>query len=109
MVLLRGLIAWLIIVLAEFVHGVARGVLLQPYVGDFRARQIAVCTGSAIILAIALVFVRWMRAGNVYQLIGIGFLWLGLMLSFEIAFGRFVMGYSWERNLRLKSAVSGVS
>ena len=97
MVFLRGLVVWVIIVLAEFVHGAARGVLLEPYVGDFRARQIAVFTGSAIILAIAVAFVRWIRAGSIYHLIATGLLWLVLMLGFEIAFGRYVMGYSWDR------------
>ena len=27
----------------------------------------------------------------------VGFLWLGLTLTFEILFGRFVIGASWER------------
>jgi hypothetical protein len=63
-------------------------------VGDFRARQIAVFTGSAIILLIVIASVRWMRARSVRQLVGVGMLWLVLMLIFEIAFGRLVMGYS---------------
>jgi hypothetical protein len=41
--------------------------------------------------------VRWLGARSVYQLMGVGLLWLVLMLGFEIGFGRFVMGYSWER------------
>jgi hypothetical protein len=97
MTLLRGFVIWVIIMLAEVLHGIARGALLEPYVGDFRARQISVFTGSAIILAIALVTVRWLHAEGIYQLIGVGVLWLGLTLSFEIILGRFVMGYTWER------------
>jgi hypothetical protein len=96
-VLLRGLAVWVIIVLAEIAHGVGRGLWLEPYVGDFRARQIAVFTGAAIILTIAIVSVRWLRARGIGQLLGIGLLWLALMLAFEIGFGRFVMGCSWER------------
>jgi hypothetical protein len=61
-VLLKGLAVWVIILLIEFAHGVARGVLLEPYIGDFRAHQIIVFTGSAITIAIAIVFVRWIRA-----------------------------------------------
>jgi hypothetical protein len=30
-------------------------------------------------------------------LLGVGFLWLALMLMFEIAFGRFVFRASWQR------------
>jgi hypothetical protein len=96
-ILRRGLAVWAIILLAEVAHGSGRGVWLEPLLGDFRARQIAVITGSTIIIAIAIVFVRWLGARSVYQLMGVGLLWLVLMLGFEIGFGRFVMGYSWER------------
>jgi len=50
MVFLRGLVIWLIILLAEFVHGAAREVLLKPYVRDFGALQIGVFTGSVVIM-----------------------------------------------------------
>ena len=97
MTFLKALVVWLLIVCAEVLHGAARVVLLEPYVGDFRARQIAVFTGSAIILAMAIAFVRWLRAGSVYQLIVVGLLWLGLTLGFELLLGWLVLGYSWER------------
>jgi hypothetical protein len=93
----RGLLVWLLIMAAEFVHGIARTVLLQPYLGDFRARQVAVFTGSAIILGVAFVCVRWMGAATTKQLLGVGVLWLVLTVAFEILFGRLVMGYSWRR------------
>jgi len=97
MILLRGLVVWVVIMLAEVLHGMARVALLQPYVGDFRARQTAVFTGSVIFLCIAILFVRWLRAERVYQLLGVGLLWSGLTFLFEILFGRLVMRYSWER------------
>ena len=46
-----------LLIAAEVLHGVAGGVLLMPYVGDFRSSQIGVFTGSVIILAIAVVTV----------------------------------------------------
>ena len=97
MTFIRGLVIWLVIILAESLHGVARAVLLEPYVGDFKARQIAVFTGSAMILAIAIATVRWLDAKHFYQLFGVGLLWLCLTLGFEVFLGRFVIGYSWER------------
>jgi hypothetical protein len=96
-VLLRGLAVWVIIVLAEVAQGVGRGIWLAPSVGDFRARQIAVFTGSAMIIVIAVGFGRWIGARGPAQLLGVGCLWLGLMLAFETGLGRFVMGYSWGR------------
>ena len=60
--------------------------------GKFRFNQIGLVTGCLIILTMALVFVRWIRASRSSQLLGIGVLWGGLTLAFEISFGRFVVG-----------------
>jgi hypothetical protein len=56
-----------------------------------------VFTGSIIILAIALAFVRWIGATRTADLLAGGVLWLALTLAFEILFGRFVVGASCER------------
>ncbi len=93
----RALVVWLIIICAEILHAVLRSLFLEPFVGDFRARQIAVFTGALIILSIAFFFIKWLRAANYFQLFIIGFFWLILTISFEIAFGKFVLNLSWER------------
>lgn len=97
MIYLRGLGIWIIIILAESLHGIVRVLLLEPYVGDHKARQIAVFTGSAIILTIAVLFVQWLRAERTSELIKVGLLWLCLTVGFEILLGRGVLKYSWER------------
>jgi hypothetical protein len=94
MVLLRGFVIWLIIALAESVHGALRGILLAPRLGDFRARQIAVFSGSVINLTIAIAFARWIRANSISQLLQVGLLWLVLMLGFEITVARVIVGAS---------------
>ena len=40
---------------------------------------------------------RWIGATRDSQLLGVGALWLVLTAVFEVSFGRFVLGYSWER------------
>lgn len=95
----RGLAVWLVIIVAESIHGTARVMLLQPRVGDFRARQIAFFTGMALILAVALLFIRWIRARDARQLLHVGLLWMAMTLLFEISLGRFVLDYSWDRIL----------
>ena len=97
MALLRSFIVWLFIVLAEFLQGTVREILLVPVIGELRSRQVGVFTGSVIILFIAILFIRWICAANIHQLLAIGFFWLILMLGFEISFGRFILGFSWER------------
>ena len=87
---------WLVIGIAETLHGIGRTLLVQPYLGDQRARQVGVFTGSLIIFTIAVLFVRWIGARTPAQLIGVGLLWLGLMATFEIVLGR-ALGLSWHR------------
>ncbi len=103
----RALVVWLIIIGAEILHGILRTLFLEPFVGDFRARQIAVLTGALIILSIAFFFVKWLRAANYYRLFAVGFFWLILTVSFEIVLGKFVLNLSWERILEDYNIFSG--
>jgi hypothetical protein len=95
--LVRAAVVWLLLMAAEIVHGIARTLWLAPVVGDFRARQIAVFSGSLLILLIVSVTTRWMRPSAPRLLISIGLLWVVLTVGFEIGFGRFILGYSWNR------------
>jgi hypothetical protein len=52
-ILLKALLICLIIAVAEILNGILRVRLLKRRVGDHRARQIAVFTGSGIIFIIA--------------------------------------------------------
>jgi len=97
MVLLRAFAVWLIIVAVETIHGALRTFFLASYVGDFRARQISVFTGSLLIFGIAFLFIRWIGAGSTEFLLIVGLFWLVLTLLFEITLGRLILGLSWER------------
>jgi len=99
MVYLKGFAVWLIIICTEVMHGAVRGIYLEPVVGDFRARQIAVFTGTVIIFTISLITVKWLRAVRKNQLVTVGVIWLFLTLAFEIIFGYYVIGYSRDRIL----------
>ena len=92
----RALAVWLMIVGAEIVHGIARRVLLEPRVGDVRARQVGVATGSLLILLITFVSLPWLGAASTWDRFFVGLLWLMLMVPFEILVGR-LTGASWER------------
>jgi hypothetical protein len=96
-IVLRAFLICLLIAVAEVLHGILRVRLLNRRIGDHSARQIAVFTGSGIILVIAWFSVPWLGASTTGQLLGVGFLWLAVMLAFEIAFGRLVFRASWQR------------
>jgi hypothetical protein len=59
--ILRATAIWLVLIVAEILHGIARGILLAPYVGEFRSNQIGVFTGSIIIVTFGFVFVQAFR------------------------------------------------
>ena len=93
----RSLAIWLVLIVAEIVHGILRAILFVPVVGEFRSNQIGVFTGSAIILVIAYLTIRWIGAKRPSELLLVGLIWLLLTVAFEILFGRFVMALPWEQ------------
>jgi len=93
----RALIVWLLIALAEVLQGILRVRFLNRRVGDHRARQIGVFVASAIILVITWIAIPWVGTGHAPDLLGIGMVWLVLMLALDIGFGRLVFHASWDR------------
>jgi hypothetical protein len=94
----RALVVWLVIILAETVHGVLRQLFLVPIVGDLHARQIGVLVGSLIILAVALMFSPWLGARTLREQLVVGSAWVALTVVFELALGA-VLGLSLQRML----------
>lgn len=94
----RACWVWLLIVLAESLHGVLRQWLLVPRLGDLVARQWGVLSGALIIFLIACATVRWIGAQRLKQQLQLGLLWSVLMLAFELVLGM-ALGYPRERLL----------
>jgi hypothetical protein len=94
----RALVVWLVIILAETVHGVLRELFLAPLVGDLPARQFGVAVGSLLVFAIALLFSRWLGARTLRAQLAVGLVWVGLTVAFEIALGS-LLGLPRERML----------
>lgn len=97
--LVRGAAVWLLLMGVEVVHGIARTVLLAPRIGDFRARQISVFSGSALIMGSTYLTNRWIGIRDRSTLLRLGIAWLFLTLLFEFVLGRKVLHLSWRRLL----------
>jgi hypothetical protein len=95
--LTKSIAVWVLIILAETVHGVVRTAVLEPRLGGFRARQLAVFTGSAIIFAVARRFYRG-DASSRGALAATGLVWAALTVAFELALAR-VLGMPQEHVL----------
>jgi hypothetical protein len=96
-VLLRALLVSLVIAAAEVLQGALRVRYLNRHVGDRRARQIGVFTGSMLILAIAWFTLPWIDARSPAARFGVGVVWFAVMLALDLYFGRVVFRSSWER------------
>jgi hypothetical protein len=97
MIVLKSVAIWLIFIMAESLNGMLRTLWLVPSIGNLWAHQISFLIGSFLVLAIATLFIRWLHASRLSQLLGVGILWMGLTLAFEIGLGRLVLGYSWAQ------------
>jgi len=95
--LFRALFVWMVIAMAETIHGILRVRLLNRRVGDHRARQIGVGTASVIILLIAWLTVPWIAPASRGDALAVGSFWLAAMLVFEVTLGRLVFHAPWNR------------
>jgi hypothetical protein len=84
---------------AESVHGALRTLLLAPRIGEVPARRIGVLTGTVLIFLLCLLTSRWLAARSLRALFGVGALWVGLTVLFEIVLGRWLFGFDWQRIL----------
>ena len=94
---MRALALLALIIVAETINGTVRTLAIAPLVGDFTARQIGTVSGCVLIGLIAWFGSGWLNAPNRRAQWAVGMLWLTLMMGFEVAFGRWVAGASWQQ------------
>jgi hypothetical protein len=103
--LIRVLLVWLLIALAESLHGSLRRLLTDPDF-EFALRQASVLAGTVIIFAITWFSIRWMRLKTATGALAVGVLWVALTLMFEAVVGR-ALGLGWDRILSDYDLVHG--
>jgi len=94
----RAGFSWMLIIVAESLHGALRDLFIAPHIGDRHARQLGVLMGSVIIFAIAWLTARWLDARTRGAQLGVGICWVVLTVIFEFALAR-ALGWSWPRIL----------
>jgi hypothetical protein len=94
----KALGMWLILLVVMFTNGIVRVMVLQPRLGEDRARQLATVIGIVLVLVLSFLFVRRLASPTGRELLAIGLLWLVLTLAFEFGMG-IVSGASWEAML----------
>lgn len=94
----RALLAWLLMMVIETIHGVLRNRFLVPVIGDVGSRQTGVLIGSVLILSIAVLLIGWIHPTSERALLAISALWLTLTLAFEFGLG-LALGRPWDAML----------
>jgi len=92
----RAILVWMLIILAETVHGTIREIFIAPHLGDLRARQLGVLVACGLIFGVTWFTVRWMGARTRGAQFAVGLAWVVLTIIFEFALGR-ALGASWDR------------
>lgn len=96
MLYLKAAAIWILIAFIETIHGILRARLLTPRVGDLRSRQIAVLTGSVLILVTTYLTFDWLNPPSTQDAIVVGLIWFIAMFIFEMALGHYVFRFPWK-------------
>jgi len=95
----KAILAWLLLLVVMFANGAIRVLVLQPQLGEDRARRVASLSGVALVLLVSWLFVRVAAGARPAQLWWVGVAWLIATVAFEVLFGHFVSGLSWQAQL----------
>ena len=92
----KATLGWLLLFVVMFANGAIRVLVLQPQLGEDRARQVASLSGVVLVLLVSWLFVRVSPGATSPQLWWVGVAWLIATVAFEFLFGHFVSGLGWH-------------
>jgi hypothetical protein len=92
----RGIVAWLLIMALETVHGAIRAALVAPVAGPGATERIGWPVGLVIVFAVTWLTSRWAGLQSTSDLLKLGAVWAVLTLAFEIFIG-LLRGYDFGR------------
>ena len=96
---LKALAVWVLSGGGEILNGNLRVRYLNGKYGQKRAKNISFFTGLILIYTVSWLTLPWIRPLNLQDCIFIGLIWLILMLSLDVCFGRYVFRYTWAKIL----------
>lgn len=93
----KAVIAWFLMIPVAILNGGLRNALFEPWVGELRAHQLSVLTGSLAFFGVAYALLhKDVRDTPDRKLLGLGAIWTVATIIFEFGFGHWVMGNSWS-------------
>jgi len=106
-ILLKATGIWLVIVIAAIFNAVFREKILLPVIGSGFALPLSGVLLSILVFLITFVSISFIGSSvaKIYLLIGL--LWVVLTLSFELLFGRFIVGKPWHEIMQVFNIQKG--
>jgi hypothetical protein len=96
----KAILAWLLMIPVAILNGGLRQSVFVPAVGELRAHQLSVLTGSTAFFAVIYAMIHREAPGKSDRwLLRLGGVWVTATVVFEFGFGHWVMGNSWNRLL----------
>lgn len=105
--LIKAIGIWLVFVISAILNGVFREKVLVPAIGTSIALPLSGVILAALVFLVTLMLVPFIGSSESTVYFLIGFLWVGLTLSFEFFFGRFVAGKSWQEIMQVFNVKKG--
>lgn len=94
--ILRGVLAWCVLMVTAILNGTFRVKLLNPRLGEPAGHIISSLMLSLLILLLAWALVPWVGPRSSGEAVTVGGLWLLLTLAFEFGFGHLVAHKPWS-------------
>ncbi|HEX6747216.1 MAG TPA: hypothetical protein VF092_07935 [Longimicrobium sp.] len=103
---MRALRVWLVLTVAMVANGALRAIVLEPRLGPATAQAVSVAAAIVLILLVTRPFVRDVRLSQA-RTAQVAVAWVGWTVAFELAFGHWVMGASWNELLASYDLLNG--
>ncbi|WP_099237767.1 hypothetical protein [Synechococcus sp. BDU 130192] len=93
----RALLVGILIAFGEIINGNFRVRYLQKKFGRRTGKNISLCSGILLFTLIAYFCLPWIKPQNLLECAGIGLIWVMVMLSLDLYFGRVVFRLPWQK------------
>lgn len=97
MFLIKVFLGFILIALAETFNGIFRIKFLSKKLGVKKAKISSFLLGSTIILILNLILLPWIAPDNITDAFLIGFMWMSLMIAYDVYVGRVLFKITWRK------------
>ena len=103
----KGVGIWCVMAVLAIFNGVIREKLLVPVIGESPALPLSGLLLTFFLFILIYFTLPFLGCRQQWQFIGVGFFWFLLTLAFELLFGRYGAGKSWQELLQVFSLARG--